>query len=83
MKRNETRPGPPWKRVQGMDVGKAMLGGCVGLPWRTETLTVPPGTQRKGCLHRDSPELIGQEVTFQTEGVNMAKGGRCENPHPV
>lgn len=39
MKRNETRPCPPRKRIQGTDVGEAMLGGCVGLHWRTEALT--------------------------------------------
>ena len=50
MKRNEIRPCPPWKRVQGMDVGKAMLGGCVGLPWRTETLTGASGDAEERLL---------------------------------
>ena len=39
MKRNETRPCPLRKRIQVTDVGNALLGGCVGVHWRTETLT--------------------------------------------
>lgn len=57
MKRNETRPCPPRKRVQGTDVSKAMLGGCVGLPWRTETLTGASGDTGKAAytgIHQSS-----------------------------